>query len=169
MTNFHINSKIRDRFLNTRLFKLQMKMFAHNEGCHRFGVTYTRAGVGNSFGFAGHIKDKLGIRGPVQVHVNWFYVFFVIKQILSWCLMCFHSQYSYLENFKCSSRATLRCLAGCMWPAGRTLPRPALGSRYRYKGGLVIRTVLSLQVGLVIRTRGVSLSVFINRPDYPYY
>ncbi len=25
--------------------------------------------------------------------------------------MCFHSQYSYLENFKCSSRATLRCLA----------------------------------------------------------
>jgi len=40
--------------------------------------------------------------------------------------MCFHSQYSYLENFKCSSRATLRCLAGRMWPAGRTLPRPAI-------------------------------------------
>jgi len=30
--------------------------------------------------------------------------------------------------FKCSSRATLRCLAGRMWPAGRTLPRPALWS-----------------------------------------
>jgi len=40
--------------------------------------------------------------------------------------MCFHSQYSYLENFKCSSGATLRCLAGRLWPAGRTLPRPAL-------------------------------------------
>ncbi len=40
--------------------------------------------------------------------------------------MCFHSQYSYLENFKCSLWATLRCLAGRMWPAGRTSPRPAL-------------------------------------------
>jgi hypothetical protein len=29
-----------------------------------------RAGVGNSFGFAGHIRDKLDIRGPVHVHVN---------------------------------------------------------------------------------------------------
>ncbi len=27
-------------------------------------------GVGNSFGFAGHIRDKLGIRGPVHVLVN---------------------------------------------------------------------------------------------------
>jgi len=40
--------------------------------------------------------------------------------------MCFHSQYSYLENFKCSSRATLRSFAGRMWPAGRTLPRSDL-------------------------------------------
>ena len=32
----------------------------------------------------------------------------------------------YLDNFKKCSRATLRCLAGRMWPAGRTLPRPAL-------------------------------------------
>jgi len=49
--------------------------------------------------------------------------------------------------------------------ADRTLPRPGLGSRYRYvpimrcfvlctKGDLVIRTVLSVQVGLVIRTKG---------------
>jgi hypothetical protein len=30
----------------------------------------SRAGVGNSFGFVGHIRDKLGIRGPVHVHVN---------------------------------------------------------------------------------------------------
>jgi len=29
-----------------------------------------RSGVGNSFGFAGHIREKLGIRGPVHVHVN---------------------------------------------------------------------------------------------------
>jgi len=31
---------------------------------------YSRAGVGNSFGFAGHIRDKLGILRPVHVHVN---------------------------------------------------------------------------------------------------
>jgi len=30
----------------------------------------SRAGVGNSFGFMGHIRDKLGIHGPVYVHVN---------------------------------------------------------------------------------------------------
>jgi len=29
-----------------------------------------KTGVGNSFGFAGHIRDKLGIHGPVHVHVN---------------------------------------------------------------------------------------------------
>jgi len=85
--------------------------------------------MGNSFGFAGHIRDKLGIHRPVHVLVTDFKVVFVIKQVLSWYLMCFHSQYSYLENFKCSSRATLRCLAGRMWPAGRALPRPDLGPR----------------------------------------
>jgi len=26
--------------------------------------------VGNSFGFAGHIRGELGIRGPVHVDVN---------------------------------------------------------------------------------------------------
>ncbi len=44
--------------------------------------------------------------------------------------MCFHCQYSYLENFKCSWRATLKCLAGRMWPADRTLPRPALRGKW---------------------------------------
>jgi len=38
--------------------------------------------------------------------------------------MCFHNQYSYLENFRCSSRAILKFLTGHMWPADRTLPRP---------------------------------------------
>ncbi len=53
---------------------------------------------------------------------------FVIKQVLSRYLMCFHSQHSHLENFKCSSQATLRCLAG------RTLPRPDVkGGRGREK------------------------------------
>ncbi len=46
--------------------------------------------------------------------------------IFSSCFMCFVGQYSDLEIFKCSSRATLRCLEGRLWPAGRTLPRPAL-------------------------------------------
>ncbi len=30
----------------------------------------SRAGVVNSFGFAGHIRDKLGIHGQVHVHLN---------------------------------------------------------------------------------------------------
>jgi len=30
----------------------------------------SRPGVGNSFGFVGHMRDKLGIRGPVHVLVN---------------------------------------------------------------------------------------------------
>jgi len=33
----------------------------------------SRAGVGNSFGFAGHIRDKLGIPGPAHVYTNWFW------------------------------------------------------------------------------------------------
>jgi hypothetical protein len=40
----------------------------------QFGVfeanAWVRPEVGNSFGFAGHIRDKLGIRGPVNVLVN---------------------------------------------------------------------------------------------------
>ncbi len=32
----------------------------------------SKPGVGNSFGFAGHIRDKLGICGPIYVHVNRF-------------------------------------------------------------------------------------------------
>jgi hypothetical protein len=30
----------------------------------------SKTGLGNSFGFVGHIRDKLGIRGPVHVLVN---------------------------------------------------------------------------------------------------
>ncbi len=30
----------------------------------------TRSGVGNSFGFEGHMRDKSGICGPVHVLVN---------------------------------------------------------------------------------------------------
>ncbi len=82
-----------------------------------------KPGVGNSFGFAGHIRDNLGIRGPVYVHVNWFqdclYDIFLF-------LCALWSTYSYLENFKWSWRATLRCLASRMWPADRTLPSPGL-------------------------------------------
>jgi len=32
----------------------------------------SRPGVDNSLDFAGHIRDKLGIPGPVRVNVNWF-------------------------------------------------------------------------------------------------
>ncbi len=34
--------------------------------------SHIKSGVGNSFGFAGHIRDKLGIRGPGHIHVNLF-------------------------------------------------------------------------------------------------
>jgi hypothetical protein len=39
-----------------------------------------RVGEGNSLGFAGHIRDKLGIRGSCKLILR---LFFVIKQILS--------------------------------------------------------------------------------------
>ncbi len=58
----------------------------------------------------------------------------MIKQIFSRCLTCFYSRISYLWNFKCSFRATLGCLAGRMWPAVRTLPRPAVDSITFIKG-----------------------------------
>jgi len=38
----------------------------------------------------------------------------------------FKRHFKCLINLKKCSRATLRCLAGRMWPEGRTLPRPAL-------------------------------------------
>jgi len=43
-------------------------------------IQESTSGVGNSFGLAGHFRDKLGIRGPVHVHLK---VVFVIKQALS--------------------------------------------------------------------------------------
>ena len=67
--------------------------------------------------------------------------------------MCFHSQYSYLEDFKCSSRATLKCLAGRMRPAGRTLPRPDLVGNNEYQCTLgFCKALLYVQGGLVIST-----------------
>jgi len=38
--------------------------------CHFGGPLIPKTGEGNSFGFAGHIRDKIGIRGPVHAHVN---------------------------------------------------------------------------------------------------
>jgi len=35
-----------------------------------FDRTYPISGVGNSFGFAGHIREKLGVPGPVHAPVN---------------------------------------------------------------------------------------------------
>ena len=51
---------------------------------------------------------------------NWvFRCLFFTQQHFKWHFKC-------LINLKKCSRAPLRCLAGRMWPAGRTLPRPAL-------------------------------------------
>lgn len=51
------------------------------------------------------------------------------RKIFSGRLKCFHNQNSYLDNFKCNTRATQKCLVGCMWPAGQTLPKPGLIGR----------------------------------------
>jgi hypothetical protein len=81
-----------------------------------------KSGVGKSFGFAGLIKNKLGIRGQYMSIWTDFKIAFKIRLIFPWCLMCFYSQYSHLENFKCGSRATLRCLAGLCGPRAGNCP-----------------------------------------------
>ncbi len=90
-------------------------------------------GVGNSFCLTGHIGNTIVLRGPVSVTwglklsiksgENEFFSFYFVKK-LKFYLIC---QIKYLsrEPEKCS-RATLRCLAGRMWPAVRTLPRPGI-------------------------------------------
>ncbi len=112
---------------NVSLFWVQVAYFLLSWYSYASKVIITNTfyciGVGNSFGFAGHIRDNIGIYGPFHVHENWYQDCFMI---FSWCLKCFYGQYNYLENLKCSSRATLRCLAGHMWHAGRTLPRPVI-------------------------------------------
>ncbi len=49
----------------------------------------------------------------------------MINSKFSWFLTCFLYKNSYLKYWNCISRATFRCSARWMWPAGRTLPRPA--------------------------------------------
>jgi hypothetical protein len=73
-----------------------------------------------------HARDKLVILGPAHVQVNSLKLF--LRQTrYSGCFECFQNQIIYLKNFKHSSRATSKCLAGCMWPMGlRTLPTPKL-------------------------------------------
>ncbi len=41
-----------------------------------------RAGVGNSFVSAGHIRDKLGIQGPVHLLYIYIYIYIYIHLIL---------------------------------------------------------------------------------------
>jgi len=53
----------------------------------------SRSGVDNSFGFAGHIRDKLDIRGPGHVHVNWFKGVFYDKANILLVLKVFSSVY----------------------------------------------------------------------------
>ncbi len=50
-------------------------------------------------------------------------------------LTCYLHVINYLEYCNCNSRATLRCFAGRMWPAGRTLPGPVLANITKRESG----------------------------------
>jgi hypothetical protein len=87
------------------------------------------AGVGNSFGVAGHISDKLDIRGTVHVlqgkkirikllssRKSDFNVLFNDEDDSFCIIACIKNQNSYLFNLKWYLRATYRCLAGQSCP-----------------------------------------------------
>ncbi len=63
--NVCVRKKVKSFFPNFFHFRL-LWLFIPNEA---FGGqhAHSRAGVGNSFDSAGHIRDKLGIRGPVRL------------------------------------------------------------------------------------------------------
>jgi len=91
----------------------------------------------------------------------------MVKRRFSRFWTCFQDPNSYLEKFKHSSRATLRCLAGCMWPAGRTMPRPALVSQNSNLVDILPRlqtrcSVLWFVQKFFYRTVRLSRSLFLN-------
>ena len=88
----------------------------------------SNSGVGNSFWLAGHLGNKNGLCGPVY--------YMDLNDLNFERKWAYSSPFSKKKHFKRGilmfyqlnkrSRATLRCLAGWLWPAGQTLPRPAL-------------------------------------------
>ncbi len=89
-------------------------------------------------------------------------LFFMIKHTFPWCLMYFNCQYSYLEDFKCSSRSTLRCFAGRMWPAGWTLPWPGL--KGLFLGAEEVINILLISLDLYHRIRRLGLFYIAPQP-----
>jgi len=100
--------------------------------------------VGNSFGFAGRIRDKLGISRQVTCPCELILIKFVflIKQIFYGCLTCFKNQNSYLENFK---RSLIKVPGGPHVARGPDVPRPSLCSRHtRQKYYVFTRNTLTI-------------------------
>jgi len=89
----------------------------------------SKTGVGNTLSLAGHIGSKIIYGGQCKHHMDLIKMTFKRK----WAFSIPFSEKKHFKrhfqssiNLKICSRATLRCLAGRMWPTGRTLPRPGL-------------------------------------------
>jgi hypothetical protein len=72
---FSIPKNIFFSFLMNCLLKIDFLLLGilqirEEKGKNSHIIKDVRAGVGNSLGFEGLIRDKLGIRRPVQVNVN---------------------------------------------------------------------------------------------------
>jgi len=88
----------------------------NNNGENKKGIDTIFGLIGPHQGWATLLTSRATLRTSLVLWASTcpcklILLFFLIKHTFSWCLMCFHSQYVYLEIFKCSSRATLRCLA----------------------------------------------------------
>ncbi len=55
----------------------------------------------------------------------------LILILFVWYFLVFYVLFGQHSYFKCSWRATVRCLAGRIWPAGRTSSRPDLDRRLK--------------------------------------
>ncbi len=76
-------------------------------------------------------RGSISPKFSLKLEENNFFLFTFLKKIY----MTQQTKYPYREPKKCS-QATLRCLAGRMWPAGRTLSRTVieLNSNFLYSG-----------------------------------
>ncbi len=87
------------------------------------------------FGSRAAQETKIIYVGQYKYHMELFDLNFMTKLNFSSLFIGkkpFERYFKWFINLKKCSRATLRCLAGRMWSAGPTLPRPALLSTYLF-------------------------------------
>jgi hypothetical protein len=83
------------------------------------------------FGSRATLETKVVYAGHYKNHMDLFDLTFEKKidfQQSNFKKEHFKRHFQCFVSLKKCSRATLRCSAGRMWPAGRTLPRPGLDS-----------------------------------------